>query len=224
MQEIFVSTGFEFGFLFCMRTENAIDPAAFKPFFNNLPVDPNIKGHYRYRRLSRFRITEEGVMKLPHGYLFQSKAYNPLVGDIKREFEELSDELVNLEMFKALLLVFRDFCALRPGAEIGVHQIRTTCSRESFGDPAPEGIHQDGTNFVCIYSVDRNNVEGAETHLYTSKSGESSVFNKILYPGEMVLVNDRKFFHYTTPVHPSGDGNGTRDVFVLTCPSLMMDF
>lgn len=223
MQEVFVSTGFQFGFLFCMRTENAIDPAAFKPFFNDLPVDPNIKGHYRYRRLSRFRITEDRIIKLPHGYLFQSKDYNPLVGDIKREFEELKDELVNLEMFKALLLAFRDLCALRAGAEIGVHQIRTTCTSESFGDPAPEGIHQDGADFICIYAVDRNNVEGAETHLYTSKSGETSVFNKTLYPGELVLVNDRKFFHYTTSVRPASQGLGTRDVFVLTCPSLMMD-
>jgi hypothetical protein len=223
MHEVFVSTGIQFGFLFCMRTENAIDPAAFKPFFNDLPVDPNIKGHYRYRRLSRFRITEDGVIKLPHGYLFQSKDYNPLVGDLKREFGELNDELVDLEMFKALLLAFRDLCALRAGAEIGVHQIRTTCTSESFGDPAPEGIHQDGADFICIYSVDRNNVEGAETHLYTSKSGETSVFNKTLYPGELVLVNDRKFFHYTTSVRPASQGQGTRDVFVLTCPSLMMD-
>lgn len=223
MHEVFVSTGIQFGFLFCMRTENAIDPAAFKPFFNDLPVDPNIKGHYRYRRLSRFRITEDGVIKLPHGYLFQSKDYNPLVGDLKREFEELNDELVDLEMFKALLLAFRDLCALRAGAEIGVHQIRTTCTSESFGDPAPEGIHQDGADFICIYSVDRNNVEGAETHLYTSKSGETSVFNKTLYPGELVLVNDRKFFHYTTSVRPASQGLETRDVFVLTCPSLMMD-
>jgi hypothetical protein len=223
MQEVFKSTGFEFGFLFCVKTENVIDPEVFKPFFNDLSEDPNIKGHYRYRRLSRFRITEAGVMKLPHGYLFQSKEYNPLVGDIKREFEELSDELVNLEMFKALLLVFRDFCALRPGADIGVHQIRTTCAPESFGNPAPEGIHQDGTDFICIYSVDRNNIQGGETHLYTSRT-EEPVFNKMLYPGELVLVNDRKFFHYTTPVRPASEGNGTRDVFVLSCPSMMMDY
>jgi hypothetical protein len=223
MQEVLVSTGFEFGFLFCMRTENAIDPKAFKPFFENLPVDPNIKGHYRYRRLSRFRITEEGTTKLPHGYLFQTRGYNPLVGDIKREFAELDDELVNMEMFRALLLVFRNFCALRPGAEIGVHQIRTTCSAESFGDPAPEGIHRDGTDFVCIYSIDRNNIQGGETHLYTSRS-EKPVFNKTLYPGELVLVNDRKFLHYTTPVRPARESFGTRDVFVLTCPSLMTDY
>jgi hypothetical protein len=39
-----------------------------------------------------------------------------------------------------------------------------------------------------------------------------------------VLVNDRKFLHYTTPVHPAGEGSGTRDVFVLTSPSLIVDF
>jgi hypothetical protein len=104
-----------------------------------------------------------------------------------------------------------------------VHQIQTTCTSESFGDPAPEGIHQDGTNFVCIYSVARNNIESGETHLYTSKSGETSVFNKTLYPGELVLVNDRKFIHYTASVRPASQGLGTRDVFVLTCPSLMID-
>jgi hypothetical protein len=223
MQEVFVSTGFEFGFLLCMRTENAINPEVFKPFFDDLPVDPNIRGNYRLRRLSRFKVAERGLVPMPHGYLFQSREYNPLVGDIKREFEELKDELINLEMFSALLQVFRDFCALRPGAEIGVHQIRTTCSPDSFGNPAPEGIHRDGTDFVCIYSIDRDNVQGGKTHLYTRKN-ENPVFDKVLYPGELLLINDRKFFHYTTPVRPSGNGNGTRDVFVLTSPSLIMDY
>jgi hypothetical protein len=223
MQEVFVSTGFEFGFLFCMRTENAIDPEAFRPFFEGLPVDPNIKGNYRLRRLSRFRITEDGFVKMPHGYLFQSKEYNPLVGDIKREFAELDGILVELDMFRALIQTFRDFCALRPGAEVGVHQIRTTCSPEISGNPAPEGIHRDGTDFVGIYSINRTNIQGGKTQLYTRKS-DDPVFDKILHPGEFVLINDRRFFHYTTPVCPEGEGEGTRDVFVLTCPSLMSDY
>jgi hypothetical protein len=222
MQEVFVSTGFDFGFLFCLRAENAIDPEAFKPFFRNLPVDPNIHGHYRYRRLSRFRITERGLEKMAHGYLFQSREYNPLVGDIKREFAELEEELIRFEMLTALALVFRDFCALRPGDDIGVHQIRTTCSPESSGNPAPEGIHRDGTRFVCIYAVDRDNVQGGKTHLYTRKN-ENPVFDKVLFPGELLLINDRKFFHFTTPVRPAGPGRGSRDVFVLTSPSLMLD-
>jgi hypothetical protein len=223
MQEVFVSTGFEFGFLFCMRTQNAIDPEAFRPFFHDLPVDPNIEGHYRFRRLSRFGVSEDGLVKLPHGYLFQSKTYNPLVGGKKREFAELDAELVQFGMFTALLEVFRDFCALRPGADIGVHQIRTTCRPDSYGNPAPEGIHRDGADFVGIYSINRDNIQGGETHLYTTQA-EEPVFQKILYPGEFLLINDRKFFHYTTPVRPVRSDKGIRDVFVLTSPSLILDY
>jgi hypothetical protein len=42
--------------------------------------------------------------------------------------------------------------------------------------------------------------------------------------GELLLVNDRRLFHYTTPICPKGDGEGTRDVFVLTFPSLISDY
>ena len=102
-----------------------------------------------------------------------------------------------------------------------MHQIRTTCSATNFGNPAPEGIHRDGTDLIAIFSIGRNNVQGGETHLYRSKK-ESPVFNKTLNPGELLLLNDREFFHYTTPVKPLNDEtDGTRDVFVLTCPSLL---
>ncbi|HYE36313.1 2OG-Fe dioxygenase family protein [Methylocaldum sp.] len=222
MQKVFGSTGFEFGFLFVMRTENAINPEAFEPFFSNLPVDPYIEGNYRLRRLSRFKVSRDGIIKMPHGYLFQPKEYNPLVGGIKREFSELDEKLVNFEMFKSLLSVFRDFCDLDLGAEIGVHQIRTTCSLDNFGNPAPEGIHSDGADFVCIYSIDRKNIQGGETHLYKNKT-DSAVFNKILYPGDLLLINDRKFFHYTSPIQPVTESDGSRDVFVLTSPSLLME-
>ncbi len=223
MQEVFQSTGFEFGFLFSMRTENALDPEAFRPFFTGLPVDPNIVGNYRLRRLSSFRFTGEGYERRPHGYLFQSKDYNPLVGDIKREFAELEDRLIELDMFRQMILVFRDFCALRPGDEVGVHQIRTTCSHEISGNPAPEGIHSDGTNFVGIYAINRTNIQGGKTQLYVKKS-DNPIFDKVLNAGEFLLINDRRFFHYTTPICPEGDGEGTRDVFVLTSPSLIMDY
>jgi hypothetical protein len=223
MQKVLGSTGFEFGFLLAMRAESTMNPEAFEPFFNDLPVDPYIKGDYRLRRLSRFKVARGGIVKMPHGYLFQPKEYNPLVGGIKREFSELGDELVNFEMFKNLLWIFSDFCSLDLGADIGVHQIRTTCSPDSFGNPAPEGIHSDGANFVCIYSIDRRNVQGGETHLYKNKTG-NPVFNKTLYPGELLLINDRKFFHYTSPIQPVTESDGSRDVFVLTSPSLLIDY
>ncbi|WP_315791384.1 2OG-Fe dioxygenase family protein [Fischerella sp. JS2] len=222
MQRVLGSTELEYAFLFTLRKVNSISTEGFQPFFNNLPVDPYIKGNYRTRRLSRFIVSQDKLIKLPHGYLFQSKDYNPLVGDIKREFAELDDALIELDIFKNLVLAFSDSCKLHPEAEIGVHQIRTTCSPDNFGNPAPEGIHRDGTDFIGIFSVDRQNILGGETHLYTPKK-EKPVFNKILYPGELLLINDHQFYHFTTPIKPRTDGVGTRDVFVLTSPSLLSD-
>jgi hypothetical protein len=222
MQKLHKMTELEYAFLFTLRKVNSINPEGFQSFFNDLPVDPYIKGNYRLRRLSRFTVAGDNLIKLPHGYLFQGKDYNPLLGDIKREFAELDDALIELDIFKNLVLAFSDSCKFHPEAEIGVHQIRTICSPDNLGNPAPEGIHQDGTDFIGIFSVARENIQGGETHLYTAKK-EKPVFSKVLNPGELLLVNDHDFFHFTTPIKPQIHGYGTRDVFVLTSPSLLTD-
>lgn len=226
MQTVLDSKDLDYAFMFALQQANSIKVEEFKQFFNNLPVDPYIKGNYRFRRLSRFKVSSAGkLIKLPHGYLFQSKHYNPLVGDLKREFAELNDAILELEEFKKLVFAFNDYCKLHTDSrEIGVHQIRTTCSQHNYGNPAPEGIHRDGTDLIAIFSVDRENIEGGETHLYKSRK-ESPVFNKVLNPGEMLLLNDREFFHFSTPIKPkSYECEGTRDVFVLTCPSLLSKY
>ena len=207
---------------FGIEKVNSIKLEGFKPFFNNLPVDPYLKGGYRLRRLSHFQISEDKLIQLPHGCLFQSRDYNPVAGDIKREFEEIEDSLITLDEFKKLILEFSSYCKLQPEVSIGVHQIRTACALGSFGNPAPEGIHRDGCDFIGIFSVDRQNIQGGETHLYLNKK-EKPVFKKVLNPGELLLLNDRDYLHFTTPVKPIADGQGKRDVFVLTSPSLILN-
>ena len=222
MKTISELTELDYAFLFTFKKVNSIELNKIKPFFASLPVDPYIKGHYRLRRFSRFTVLGNDLIKLPHGYFLQSKDYNPLLGNIKREFAELDDALLELEEFKKLVLAFSDSCKLHPEAEIGVHQIRITCSPTNYGNPAPEGIHRDGTDFIGILAIDRENIQGGETHLYLSRK-EKPVFSKILNPGEMVLVNDHEFLHYTTPIKPTSEQPGTRDVFVMTSPSLISD-
>lgn len=221
MQTLLGSTELQYAMMFTLQRVDRVRLDDFKPFFSDLPVDPYIQGKYRQRRLSRFKVSSDEVVKLPHGHLFQSKSYNPLVGDVKREYAELDEELIELVEFKKLLFAFSDFCQLNSVAlEVGVHQIRTTCSPKNFGNPAPEGIHRDGTDLIGIFAVDRQNVQGGETHLYKNRK-QDPVFKQVLNPGELLLVNDREFFHYTTPIKPETEGVGTRDVFVLTCPSLI---
>ena len=194
----------------------------FKSSFTALPADPFIKDKYRFRRLSSFRISGNQLIKLPHGCLWQSRDYNPIAGDLKREFAELDDDLIALAEFKQLLIEFSDRCKLKSGVSIGVHQIRTTCSAANFGNPAPEGIHRDGCDCIGIFAIARHNILGGETHLYAARR-EKPVFKKVLNPGELLLVNDRDYFHYTTPIKPLTEGNGTRDVFVVTSPSLISE-
>lgn len=220
MQTLLSSKQLSDNLRFTFSQVNQINLDGFKPYFNDLPGDPYIKGNYRLRRLSRFATDGKELILLPHGYLFQSKDYNPLVGDIKREFAEIDENLIKLDIFKQVVFAFIDACKLDSEAEIGVHQIRTTCSPSNFGNPAPEGIHRDGTDFIGIFSVNRENIQGGETHLYLDKK-EKPVFKKILHPGELLLVNDRQFFHFTTPIKPTSDNQGVRDVFVLTSPSLL---
>ncbi len=222
MQKALLSTELAYSFMFIFQKVNAIALEDFQKFFDELPIDPYMKDNYRFRRLSRVAVSGNQLSKLPHGYLYQSKEYNPLMGDQKREFAELDDALLELDSFKKLVLAFSDSCKLHPEAEIGIHQIRTTCATNNYGKPAPEGIHRDGTDFIGIFSVARQDIEGGETHLYAAKK-EKPIFSKILYPGELVLVNDHEFFHFTTPIKPTSDRVGIRDVFVLTSPSLLYD-
>ncbi|MBE9257140.1 MULTISPECIES: 2OG-Fe dioxygenase family protein [Dolichospermum] len=223
MQKVSLYTELEYAFLFTLRKVNSINTSGFRPFFENLPIDPYVKGEYRSRRLSRFKVSGDKLVKLPHGYLLQSREYNPLLGGVKREFAELDDALIELDIFKKLVLAFCDSCKLYSPAEVDVHQIRTTCSPTNLGNPAPEGIHKDGGDFIGIFSAGRDNIQGGETHLYAAKK-EKPVFNKVLQPGEIILVNEDQFFHFTTPIKPQVLGLGSRDVFVINYPSIMSDF
>jgi hypothetical protein len=188
--------------------------------FAKLPPDPYLEGGYRFRRLSHFKVVGDRLIKLPHRRLFQSKEYNPLLGDVVREYDELDDELIQLEDFQRLIWEFFQFCQLcSTSKEIGVHQIRTTASSDKLGNPAPEGIHRDGVDLVGIFSVDRSGIGGGETHLYKTKE-DSPVFSKVLNPGEFLVFRDEQYLHYTSPVNTIAVEQGTRDVFVLTCPGL----
>ena len=188
----------------------------------DLPADPYLEGNYRLRRLSRFQLSESGLVKLPHNLFFQSQKYNPLLGDVVREYAELDDALTELEDFQKIVWEFFEFCKICSAPkEVGVHQIRIFADSQEIGQPAPEGIHRDGVDLVGIFCVNRERIEGGETHLYKSKDG-NPIFSKILNPGELLTFNDHQFFHFTSIIKAiSSREKGIRDVFVFTCPGLL---
>src|SRR5688572_22445553 len=93
-----------------MMTAIKVEP--FEAYFDNLPVDPYLEGNYRFRRLSHFKILGDRLIQLPHRQLFQSKAYNPILGDVIREYEELEDGLIQQADFQAIIWEFYEYCQL----------------------------------------------------------------------------------------------------------------
>jgi hypothetical protein len=191
-----------------------------QPFFENLPADPYLKDNFRFRRLSHFQVMPEGLIRLPHSPLFQGKNYNPLLGDIVREYAPLQTELIALEEFQKIVLKFVEICGINyQDNEIGVHQIRTITNYELIGEPAPEGIHRDGVDWVGIFCINRKGIKGAQTYLYDAKD-RSKKFVQILNAGDFLIFDDREFFHFTDSMYPMERISGIRDVFVLTSPGL----
>ena len=221
MQKSFTQKKFNCITDYALETINSVDLDELVYFFNNLSSDCYLEEKYRFRALSRFQVIDNRIVKLPHDLFFQSGQYNPLLGDVVREYPEIEDKLIQLKGFQEIIKEFYEFCKLCSShTEIAVHQIRTTTSAKQVGQPAPEGIHRDGVDLVGIFCVNRDQIEGGITSLYKSKN-DAPILSKILNPGEFLIFNDNQFFHYTSPITAMPSQQGIRDVFVLTCPGLL---
>lgn len=203
-------------FAYELQTFPAAGLADLRPFYDRLPLDPYINGVFRRRRFSHFLGPASRMRRLGHMEFVQSKAVNQLVGGMKRNFEELEDGFVAMPALQAMVARFIEFMGIDPETrEYGVHQIRILCSPEFAGSPAPEGIHQDGFDWIGMYCVDRQAIEGATTRIYPAKD-QPPLFSRVLLPGECVFANDRKVFHFAEQVRPSGPGPGHWDLLVIT--------
>jgi hypothetical protein len=91
------------------------------------------------------------------------------------------------------------------------------------GLPAPEGIHQDGTDFLTLHLVRRHNVEGAETTIYDldRKPIQRITMQETL---DSLILEDPRIMHGVTAVQ-SADGktSAIRDLMgidFIYCPEL----
>ena len=80
---------------------------------------------------------------------------------------------------------------------------------------APEGIHQDGFDFLAIICVNSLNVKGGVSYIFLA-SDHKLVFETILLPNTSILLSDKHFAHYTLSIYPELPGIAKRDVIVTT--------
>jgi hypothetical protein len=174
---------------------------------------------FRLRRFGRYYYApaDDALTPLPQQPYFQPKDENPYAGGIERTFAALLPDTVHNPFLHAL--VRSTFACLpvpddRQGKtwEVRIHQIRIVASPGKPGLPAPEGIHQDGTDFLTLHLVRRHNVVGGESTIY-DLGRQPIACHTMTEPLDSFIIEDPRVMHGVTPVH-SADGlwPGTRDL------------
>ncbi|MEN9538110.1 MAG: hypothetical protein RLZZ126_345 [Pseudomonadota bacterium] len=184
----------------------------------DLPPDNYLKdgGHYRRRRHSCYRIDGGLMQAVPHRAHWQSLDYNALHGGMQRWFEPIDPVVADSAAWVALHLWLADVASRRFGRQswfVESHQFRIDTTN-GIGRPTPEGAHRDGVDLVAVFLVARHQVKGGETRVFDSRSPLGQRFT-LEQPWSLLLLDDERVIHETTPIQPMADG-GYRDTLVVT--------
>ena len=194
---------------------NLPEAQVLEPYFECMVSDPYY-GTYRYKAIDRFRFIDEKIILIRHADFYQSEEYNPVAGGVVRKYPPLDKKIIKHPFLFVLFKEISNKIQVNSACVFTIHQIRVISSNKEKGLTAAEGIHQDGYDYIALFCVSRRNIVGGVTSLYTGKSGSEKVFEQMLQPGDLLLVNDRILFHYTTPIENIGKDKGYRDVLVIT--------
>ncbi|MCC6648385.1 MAG: 2OG-Fe dioxygenase family protein [Polyangiaceae bacterium] len=185
-----------------------------------LPPDPHLRdgGRYRARRHASLVVdAREGAAEVvPHRAHFQPVEYNALHGGLERWFDPVDPAWLEAAPFRGLLAALATRLGRRTGVPrwfVEVHQFRID-TRDGIGRPTPEGAHRDGVDFVAVALVQRRDVRGGETRVFDAR-GPRGVRFTMSEPWSLLVLDDARVIHETTPIQPERAG-GVRDTLVVT--------
>jgi hypothetical protein len=174
---------------------------------------------FRLRRYGRYSWSPaaDAFQVLPHEPYFQPIEENSYAGGVERDFAPLLPDTVH-NPFLAALVRCTFACLPLAGKkqghtwEVRIHQIRIVASPDEPGQPTPEGIHQDGTDFLTLHLVQRQNVICGKSTIYDLNRKPIQSYT-MRNPLDSLILEDPRILHGVTPVH-SADGRtqGTRDL------------
>lgn len=161
---------------------------------------------------------------LPQYSMQQSKKYNPVHGDIRREYPPINNRITANKGFQQLLDHYAGFFGWEDAILLVQFQ-RVDCLEHRIGQPTIEGFHQDGNRHVGMLVVDRINItdDSGVSQYVMDKNGmksEEMVFDNVLPPGSLVYWNDKRLWHYGTDIKvadpTANEGRGVRDIVILS--------
>ena len=94
------------------------------------------------------------------------------------------------------------------------HQFRIDTT-DGIGRPTPEGAHRDGVDFVAVVLLARHRIKGGETRVFEAEGPQGQRFT-LEAPWSLMLMDDARVIHESTPIQPLDAEGGHRDTLVLT--------
>jgi hypothetical protein len=182
----------------------------------------------RNRRYGRVLAHRDGTLEpLVGTEFFQSKQINRAFGDQLRVFEPLTDEALASPRFSQILHESVGLVNEAAGArdwELGIHFIRVIADAEEGSEPAPEGRHSDGHEYVVIHLIDRHRCVGGESQVF--RRGEEQPQHKVTMtePLEALALADTEMEHAVSEIRTEERCDcGWRDTMIVdfnTVPDL----
>ncbi|WP_026595594.1 2OG-Fe dioxygenase family protein [Methyloferula stellata] len=208
-----------------LQAEGLADWDRFAASWDDLGVDRYMAdgGRYRRRRFATFTVRGGEVLRKLHQPHYQSRDYNPLNGGIARWFDPVIEDIQRHPVTLATIHVCDQlFTALTPkdrrpnGWHVEMHQFRIEANSDIKGEPTPEGMHQDGVDWVLALLVRRENVASGETRIADLQRNSIGGF-VLTEPFDSALVDDARVYHGVTSIHPLDPTRPAwRDVLVMT--------
>ncbi|HQA31144.1 MAG TPA: 2OG-Fe dioxygenase family protein [Propioniciclava tarda] len=205
-----------FTFTLGRLSDAAIEDLA--PDFETLAPNQYADGAYRLRRFSHFEFdrAEQRLTLLPPKDFVQGDDINHFQPGVARRYDDLLPTTWDTRGFGELIADFARLGALPELVRIEVHQLRVIARPGTAVETAPEGVHQDGFDRICIATIGRAHSTGADLSLH--ESGDAPALATLRQQaGQYVVLNDRTMWHSANPVVAVDAGlSGYWDAFVLT--------
>ena len=177
---------------------------SFRNSYNRLPIDKYNIDDTRYRRFANYdviKITNE----FPEFVINHTgkTIYKQNVDDsrnIERQFQllEFPQDPFVIEYIKyisKLLNFSHNFNKLN----IDLHQVRQIVYSETSSSNSPEGIHQDGCDYVVPALVlNRHNIKEGISYIYDKDNNEINKY--LLEKYDFTFLNDKELYHYVSPI------------------------
>ena len=181
----------------------------------------NIGPPTRLRKYFNIDIDMTNIEKYHIKYNHDIDVFKQQVEDdrnIPRKFELIDDKIIYSHFITSLICkisymikYIEDIKKLN----ISIHQVRQICYPGIISENSPEGIHQDGVDYIIsALVINHNNLKGGISKIYDLN--KNIIDSVTLKEKELIFQNDKTLYHYITPVECYNDNYlGFRDIIGL---------